>query len=168
MKTCGRRHQHHKAAGVNTKATERGHQWAPGSHPRWTQHLHLYGLSNQDQGTIVTFLVTSRAADVPLITFLYSLSNAGQQGMSHCGKIWSAICLDMDLCPNSCLHGLRNINTEVQQQVFKNKAYKEERKLTQYKVRQWNNVRCANLYFIKALKRHYLVYFLNKVGQIFL
>lgn len=62
---------------------------------------------------------------------LYYLNKAGQQGMSHCSKIWSAICLDMDLCPNSCLHGLRNINTEVQQQVLKYKAYKEERKLTQ-------------------------------------
>lgn len=64
-----------------------------------------------------------------MVTFHCYLSDAGQQGMPHCGKIQSAICLDMDLCPNSCLHGLRNTNREVQHEVLKKKTYKEGKNL---------------------------------------
>lgn len=57
--------------------------------------------------------------------------------MSHCAKIRPVVCLDIDLCLNSCLHGLTNTTREVQQQAFQKKkpgvyrVYKEKRKITQ-------------------------------------
>lgn len=41
--------------------------------------------------------------------------------MSHCAKIRPVVCLDIDLCLNSCLHGLTNTTREVQQQAFQKK-----------------------------------------------